>query len=273
MSLDKKPSEFSKFVKNRHLAEKISDKYRIFLIMIIFAVATYLMISFSGINSVILAGDLLFLASIILLVPEVNKTMKKKKEAQELLLHERPPNWLKSMILLFILSFLSGLCYAVIDIANIGIESNSVVGSLIGDLFIFCAFFFLFGLLFWGRTTLFVIDPSSKGNVLIGKVLKTGSYISIRIALGAIVVFLQVINGLMLKLFLALIFTPSAVNLFEFVYLPALVLSFIGVIPYLYRIIFRFNEKNRVQDWIFTFCYYSPWFVLLIYSLLMRAGI
>jgi hypothetical protein len=231
---------------------------------------TCLMAGLTNPNWEIFAADVGLFVMAIFIAPEIKKAMR-NKASKELLSLESPLNWLKSSTLFFVLSTLSSLGYGIIDVSNIGVESNQTVGYLIGDLFIFSVVLFILGLLFTFRIIWFIIDPASKSNILAGKLLKTVIFVGVRGIFAICIIFFQLINGLMLGLILNLIFVShEAVNPFVFVYLPTLVLSFIAVIPFLYRTVFHFDEKNRIRDWAIVFCYFSPWIVVIPYNLLLK---
>jgi hypothetical protein len=251
------------------ITERIIDKYTLIPIVVMLMAVTYLVVGLSDVNIGILAGDIALFAMAVIFAQEIRKAMK-TKASKELLKSESPLDWLKLSIEFFVFSLLSSLVYGIVNVQDVGIESN----PLIEYSFVFCITFFLLGLLCTVRITWFIIDPSSKANILAGKILKTTVDIGFRAIIGTFIVFFQIFNGIMLYLVLGLIFVlHTAPTPIELVYLPTLVLSFVAVIPLLYEVIFRFSKKTRSRYWVSMLFFFSPWILLITNGLLLHAGI
>jgi len=152
----------------------------------------------------------------------------------------------------------------------LGVGNNPIIGYLL----FFSIGFFLLGLFFTVRIIWFIIDPSSRVNILVGKAIITTADIGFRFVVIVFITFLQVFNGIMLYLVLryALVLHLQ-LNPFPIAYLSTLVLSFIVMIPLSHAVIFRLMKQIRFRDWITIFCFFSPWIVLIVYGLLLRVGV
>ena len=227
------------------------------------------MVGFSEINLYVFAGDILLLVTAVLFAQEIRKVIK-NRNSKELLRFESPFNWLKFSTLTFVFSLLSSLTYGIANPENLGIGNNPIFEYLL----LFSIGFFLLGLFYTVRIIWFIIDPSSRANILVGKAVTTTADIGIRVIILASIALFQVFNGIMLYLFLRYVFVLHLpLNPFAIMYLPTLVLSFIAMIPFSHIIIFHIKEQIRFRGGIGFFCFFSPWIVLIGYSLLLTAGI
>ena len=229
----------------------------------------YLVAGLTEVNIGIFAGDIGLLVTAVLFAQEIKKVMK-GKDSKELLSHESPITWLKASTEYFVFSLLSSLVYAFVNVENVGLENNLLIEYLL----IFCVLFFLAGLLYTVRIIWFIIDPASKANILAGKVLTTTKSVGIRIILLTFVAFLQIINTLLLLTILRFIFvTHTVLPIIEIIYLPTSAMSLIATIPLSDLLLSHLGEKIRRRDLIVYFCFFLPWFILIINNLLQRFGI
>jgi len=235
-------------------------------------VVIYSVVGFSEINLYIFAGDIGLLVTAVLFAQEIRKVIRttKNKNSKELLRFESPLTWLKFSTETFVFSLLSSLAYGIANPENLGVGNNPIIGYLL----FFSIGFFLLGLFFTVRIIWFIIDPSSRVNILVGKAIITTADIGFRFVVIVFITFLQVFNGIMLYLVLryALVLHLQ-LNPFPIAYLSTLVLSFIVMIPLSHAVIFRLMKQIRFRDWITIFCFFSPWIVLIVYGLLLRVGV
>jgi hypothetical protein len=234
------------------------------LMVVIYSVA-----GFSEISLWIFAGDIGLLVTAVLFAQEIRKVIK-NRNSKELLRFESPLNWLKFSTQTFVLSLLSSLAYGIANPENLGVGSNPIIGYL----FFFSIGFFLLGLFYTVRIIWFIIDPSSRTNILVGKAIKTTVDVGFKAVIIVFIGFLQGFNGSMLYLFHlypSVLYSP--LNPFAITYLSTLVLSFVVMVPLLRRVVFHLKEQIRFRDWVTIFCFCSPWIVLIGYSLLLMAGI
>ncbi len=252
-----------------NFTERTIDKYILIPIAAMLMTVICLVAGLSEVNFGIFAGDIVLLVTAVLFAQEIKKAVK-VKASKELLSHESPIDWLKASTKYFVFSLLSSVVYMFVDVQNIGLENNLLIGYLL----IFCVIFFLAGLLYTVRIIWFIIDPASKANILAGKVLITTKSVGIRIILLSFVLFLQAINVLLLVMILGFIFVNhTALAPIAMIYLPTSVMSLIATIPLSYLIVFRVEENLRVRDWIIDFCFFLPWILLISYNLLLRLGL
>lgn len=227
------------------------------------------MAGFSEVNLYVFAGDLLLLVTAVLFAQEIRKVIR-NRDSRELLRSESPFNWLKFSTITFVFSLLSSLAYGITNPENLGIGTNPIMGYLL----FFSIGFFLLGLFYTVRIIWFIIDPSSRANILIGKAIQTTADIGIRVIILVSIAFFQVFNGIMLYAVLHGVFVVHLpLTPFVIMYLPTLALSFIAMLPLSHIIIFHMEEQIRFRDAVVFFCFFSPWIILVGYSLLLTAGI
>jgi hypothetical protein len=246
-----------------------NPKYALIVTMVMYMVVVLSLAGFSEINLYIFAGDILLLVTAVLFAQEIHKLIK-NGDGKELLISESPLNWLKFSTMTFLFSALSGLTYVIVDPENLGLGNNPIIEYLL----FFSVGFFLLGLFYTVRIIWFTIDPSSRANILVGKTIRITADVGFRVVILVSVALFQVFNGIMLYLFLSYIFVLHLpLNPFVIMYLPTLVLGFIAMLPLSHIIIFHINEKARFRDIVVYLCFFSPWIVLIGYSLLLTAGI
>jgi hypothetical protein len=269
MSPDTHSHVFSFFVKIRHLLQEGNPKYALIVSMIMYMVVILSLVSFSEINLYIFAGDLLLLVTAVLFAQEIRKVIR-NGDSKELLRSESPLNWLKFSTITFVFSVLSSLAYGIANPENLGLGNNPIMGYLL----LFSVGFFLLGLFYTVRIIWFTIDPSSRTNILVGKAIRTTTDIGFRLVILASITVFQVFNGIMLYLFLRAVFVLHLpLNPFAVMYIPTLILSFIAMLPLSNIIIFHIKEQIRFRGGVVFFCFFSPWIILIGYSLLLTAGI
>jgi hypothetical protein len=227
------------------------------------------MTGLSDLNNVILGGNLVLLITTIVFIQEIKK-VEKTKDGKAFLQHESPKEWVKACTKFSVVSLLCSLIYAIVAGQNLVLEQQ----PLFDYLFYFGILLFLFGVLFTVRIIWFVVDPSSPANIFAGKILAKISKYGLRVTLLALVVSLQIIDGVMLPypLFDALV-RHTVLNLFGIVYLSTLILSFIGFFPLMYELLFHYEEKIRLRGIVSIIFVFSPWFVLVMTNVLIRLGI
>jgi hypothetical protein len=232
-------------------------------------VGMFLVAGLSDVSLYIFGGDLALLVTAVVFAEQLRKVMK-RKESETLLHLESPMEWLKAYTKCFAFSLLSSLGYGIANIQTSGIESN----PLIQYLFIFSVFFFLLGFLHTIRILWFIIDPSSNANIVAGKVMKKVPEIVVKGSIVLAIVFFQFINGITLYSYSINIYVIQWTQFpILYLYLPTLILSFLTVIPFLYETIFHSEGNPRFRYWVFTLCTFSPWFVNIAYTLLLRIGL
>jgi hypothetical protein len=262
-------------VKNhRNLLFEGNPKYALILSLIMYMVVVLSLVGYSAeIGLGIFAGDLLLLVTSVLFAQEIRKIIK-EGDGQDLLRSESPSDWLKSSTLIFLFSALSSLVYALVSPENLGIGNNPTIEYLlylsVGSLVI--------GLFYTVRIIWFTIDPSSRGNILLGKGILRTAYTGFRVIVLVCIGLFQIVNGIMLYLYLYLdihytLERHYPINLFGIVYVPALVLSFGAMFPIGDIIAFHFKDQIHFRDGVILLCYFLPWIVLIGYTLLLTAGI
>jgi len=202
--------------------------------------------------------------------PEISKKMK-DESGKELRKHESPLNWLFISTRYFAISFFASLASLVVEIANVGIEGTPSVGWL---MFVFAVIFCAMGFVFIIRIWEFLRMPSSKANILFGKIFYWFMEGGIRISFIGLVALFQVFNAIMLSIILQSAFVhniilPPITVLYGF----TLILSFVGMVPVTWSVLLHLREQIRHRDWFFIVSFISPWILLIIIAFLAIVGI
>ena len=129
--------------------------------------------------------------------------------------------------------------------------------------------FFVIGILYVGRTGIFLFDQSSKANIVAGKIIYWGLEIGIRIMALSFVVFLQIFNVIMFSLIVQGIAFGSITIPYAF----TIILSFVGMIPVTWSVLVRLRKQVRRWDWVAVIIFMSPWLVLIASAILSIVGI
>jgi hypothetical protein len=188
------------------------------------------------------------------------------KSSKPLLEHESPLGWLKASNRLFILSFLTGLTYQILFIKDIGttVPTAQAIISFTDFLLIISISSFIMGLVNLFRISEFVLTPSSKTNLLFGKIIFWTAEIGIRVLPVAFIVISQIINGFLLAGILPSIIQNGLPTPFIACYTLTLVLSFIGMIPVIIGVAFHFKEEMKRRDALALAGVVSPWIFLIV---------
>jgi hypothetical protein len=250
--------------------EKANTKYTQLASIIILMGVAIVVVGFSDVILVILPCDVAMLLAVFAF-EQRTRTLMKRKESKPLIQFESPLNWLKNCALFSFVSIIAGLGYETMNI--VGIESNApIVGNW--SLLFFAIAFFVIGLIYILRITVFMIDPASKTNIFAGKLIYMVLEVGMRVILLSFVVILQFFNGSIFSLIikgtvLQNIFpTPIAI-----LYASTIVLSFIAMVPLTYTIMFRLRQQVKRWGWVVMASFFSPWFILIIASALLSIGI
>ena len=203
---------------------------------------------------------------IIALFPAEHRTRQvmKIKASAEVLKLESPISWLKTTLLFSCISILSGLLYAVINNIDIGISITSM-----GNYLLFATLlFFGIALLYLVRITWFVFEPTSRNNILTGKVLLALSKYGPTAIAMIVIAMVQIFNLIFLN---ELVQTgiSQGLRIAGYIYAVTIILSFVGMFPSIWQFLFRLNEKIRRRDAFAFFIFSLPWIYLAIIGLLV----
>jgi len=228
------------------------------------------LVGFSDIALVILTCDVGILVAVLTFEQRTRKLMK-QKESKALIKFESPLDWLKSSTIFAFVSLMSSLTYEIM--ISLSIETNfPVFGN--NSLLFYTIGFFIFGVIYLVRTAIFMIDPSSKANIFVGKIIYMSIIAIIKVGLLGFVALFQYINALMFSLFIqGNILQQIMPEPIMILYALTIVFSFVGMVPLTYGIAFRLDKKMNRLEIVAIMLFVSPWVVLFTVNGLISLGI
>ena len=137
----------------------------------------------------------------------------------------------------------------------------------------FCLAFFVFAIIYLVRITVFIVEPSSKGNILAGKIIRAFTNIGLRATFTVFLITVQIPNVIVLYAILQETTTQTLSKAIIFLYGFTIIISFVGTIIIAYNVIFHLTRKIKRWDYVALVSFASPWVLLIILGIFLDFGI
>ena len=232
-------------------------KYTLFIMVILLVIVISKLLDASAVFTFVLFILGIDIAVFAALAFQEKLPKLDKKHSAMYSKYESPTSWLKICVLSLLFSTMAGGVYSIFHI--FGVQTDAPIisnNSLLWYTIVFC----LFGWMYIFRFLYFRLNPSSKANIIVGKLIHHILEILVRVAILSVMAFFQVINGLMLYFIITgAILQNVYPTPFGILYACAIIVSFVGMVPIVHAAIFRLKEKISRRGWISIIAFSSPW--------------